>query len=907
MSIAPTIVKITKQIRTWYAKQLTSRLYSVGAFVLLVALMIGALITALGNALFFDGYAADGAFQLLNPMRRLIEGQIIGRDFSFFHGIGVPFMHLPFYVLFGQGLFGEEITRWLVSPLLFILSAFCFFYLWRRQFIFALRMSVVVTALGMLVIPFLVLPITSILGVRSVVPVFLLAVLMNQKRLSSPIFKRAYKLVQPWTRYELIVGVLLAVGLLCGTEFGVAAALAFGIARVAYPVAKGEKTQLRWLSLARVGGGFLVVLFVLLMVITWGHPIAPLTYAFVDIPTDQMWYFGVPPNKYIHLGNVLPTILGDWRLLGMWAIAALTWLLVYRVHLMSRFRVETQAFVYGLLAGTFAMVSMLGYYSNSEAGALARMALLVGGAALIILSERWKKAVVFGFEVGKAKNRRRLTPEGAWRGLAVLFIVSSFVYAGVLGLFLKDEFAISDTLHKVVGYIRGTDTNVLGDKWKAVDESIIPIVQSDNYVTIADVNDDGYQQGVRPGTSQLVVRAGDHASFIRPRQIVYLKKAGRQIIQSVQWQGDKQYVTLQGSVQLDSSKDGAPSTLIVAEDFNHDNNKLWSMYTGVLNAEMGIVNPSHGGYDYIIHALGPRRRQDYISDFKTMQPHYVLTFTHGYFAWEGWLQNTHWDFYSLLDQNYEVVQESSTYALWKRKGQSWSDAHAQGQPWQPLDVNVKDSRIDLPKPSFDNVPDVEAYGQQQSEKERQQQITMGRQVDTSPQLTSDQYDQYVLQKLHLQQAQEQFKHENNGLETEALQQQADRQQHQKDIQAKQQMDKGIVQKSNNPELHIPRPKRIVVLVKLDYQVTAPLGFVPVLGRSTRYMVEPNDMYSDTAVSLRPYANQVVFPVVVSEDNDNPYLRLNTYSLLLGKGEIKIIRAEWTTLDTSVANLKTLTD
>jgi hypothetical protein len=903
-----TIAKITHPTRRFAAEQSTQRLFLVGAIILLATLTFGAIITALGNALFFDGYAADGAFQLLNPLRRLMEGQVIGRDFSFFHGVGVPFIHLPFYILFGQGLFGEELTRWLVSPLLFILSAFCVFYVWRRRFAFALIMSVVVTGLGMILIPFLVLPITSILGVRSVVPVFLLAVLLNQRRLSRPIFKRAPKFILPLTWYELASGALLAAGLLCGTEFGVAAILAFAIARVAYPVEKGERTQLRWLSLARTGVSFAVVLLAALEIITMGHPLEPLRYAFIDIPTDQFWYFGVPPNKYIHLGNVFQTFLGDWRLLVMWGVAAVAAVLAYRVHALKKFRLETQGFLFAWLAGAFAMISMLGYYSNSEASALARMAFIVGCMSLVILAEQWKKPLTYGYEVGKLKKRIKLQPAAAWRGLAIVFIVGSLAYSLTLVLFLKDEFAIGETLRKAKNYVTGVDTNVLGDKWKAVDEMIIPVVESDNTVTIADVNDNGYEHGVKAGGNQIIVSAGEHASFIQPGQIVYFVKAGRQIIRSVETKGDKQYVTLQGDgAELDPAKDAAPAKLIVAEDFKHDNTKVWSLYTGILNAEMGLVNSSKGGYDYIIHALGPDRRRDYVHDFETQQPQYVMSFTHGYFTWEGWMQNSHWDFYSLLDQNYEVVQDTPTYALWKRKDQKWTDQHVQAQSWQKLDVNVKDSRIDLPKLSFENAPDVEAYGRQVTEKQRQHLLDLGFKLDERQEVTREQYDQIILDKLHEQQQTQQFNRENNGPETEALQQQKDREAHAYGEYIKAKEKKEGNSNSTQPELHLPRPKRVVVLVKLDYEVSNPLQSVPVFGKTWRYMVEPNNTYSDTVVSLRPYARQIVFPVVLSEQNADPYLRLNTYSLLPGKGNIRIVNAEWTLLDTSIANLKTLTD
>jgi hypothetical protein len=898
--------KKTSGVKAWIAKQSTTRLYMVGTLILLAVLGFGALITALGNALFFEGYAADGAFQLLNPLRRLMDGQVLGQDFNFFHGVGVPLLHLPFYLLFGQGLFGEELTRWLVSPALFSLSAFCFFYVLRRKFTFALGMSMVVTALAMLIIPFLVLPLTSILGVRSVAPVFLLALVLNQVRLSRPIVKDARsKFIKSWTWYELSAGVLLAVSLLCGTEFGMAAILAFIIAHLAYAVRPKETFKIRLLSLSRVGASFAVSLFGILSAITLGHPFEPLKYALIDIPTDQFWYFGVPPNDYIHFNNAIVTIMTDWRILIMWGIALVAGLFAWRVHRLRKYRVETQAFIFGLLAGVFAMVSMLGYYSNSQAGALGRMGLLVGGAALFILVGHWKKPVSWGLELGRFKRRYRIQPAQAWRGLAVVFIVASLVYAAAMFAFVKKEFALGDTLRKARDYVTGVDTNLLDDKWKDVDEAIVPVVQADNSVEIVDTSDNGFEHGV--SGAQLFVKAGDKSSFIRARQIVYFPKAGRQIIDRVETRGDQQLVTLQNkSVKLDPAKDGAPSKLIVAEDFKHDNTKMWSLYTGVLNEEMGIMNPSHGGYDYIIHALGPERREQYVRDFAQQQPQFVLTFTHGYFTWEGWMQNSHWEFYSLIDQNYEVVKESSTYALWKRKDQAWDNKHAQSQPWQPLTVTPGSDRIDLPKLSFDNVPDIEAYGLEQSEKDRQRMIDLGKQVDPRSSAGREVYDQYILEKLHERQDEERRNRENNGPETEAFQKKASEDKWQNEAAEKNKPEKE--RKTNEaPLLHLPRPKRQVVLLKLQYETSSPLSFIPVLGKTTRYMVEQNNVYTSTVASLKPYTNEMILPIVISEKNNDPYIRLNTYSLLPGKGSIKILKAEWTTLDTSVQNLKILTD
>ncbi len=830
-----------------------------------------------------------------------MDGQVIGRDFNFFHGVGVPFLHLPLYAIFGQGLFAEEISRWLMSPLLFITSLFAVFYVWRRRFVLALGMSVVITAISLLVIPSLVLPITSILGVRSVMPVFLLAVVLNYKRLNRLVVRSSTG-AMALTWYEVCVGALLAASLLCGTEFGAAAMLAYVIARIVYPIQKGEPKKSRWLGLLRTGVSAGVLLLVALSIITHGNPLEPIKYAFVDIPADQFWYFGVPPNTYIHSGNVLQTFATDVPLLLMWAVALAALFLGVRIYKLTRYRSEVHAFVYAWLAGAFAMISMLGYYSNTEASAIARMGLIVGGMALVILGERWRRAGTWGFELGKMKKRFKLRPATFWRGLAVAFIVAGIACGVILTTYMKQKLVIGEAFTRARDYITGADTNVLGGEWKMIDQMVVPIIQADNTVSIADVNDNGYEHGVKAGGNQLVVASSEHDSFVRPRQIVYFARAGRQIVRSVEKKGDKLYVTLQGHVTLSPDHDGASEKLIIAEDFKHDNTKVWSFYTGVLNQEMGIMNPSRGGYDYIIHALGQQRRDDYLNDFKNAKPQFVMTFTQRYFAWESWMENEHWDLYSLIDRNYEVVQQTPTYAVWKRKDQAWTEQHTQSQAWQPLKVENND-KIDLPKPSFDNVPDLDSYTQQLNAEQRERMLGFGIAMDNRRRLNLEQYDNLTVEKFDREVAVDRLSRENNGPEADASQKKTDQQQYAKidaDTKAK---GYGAPQ---DVLLH-PRPKRVVVLVKLHYKLSSSISAVPIFGKTVRFMIESNNTYSSTAVSLKPYANEMTFPVVVSELNDAPYLRLRTYSLVPTKGVIDVTSAEWTLLDTSDANLKVFTD
>jgi hypothetical protein len=144
---------------------------------------------------------------------------------------------------------------------------------------------------------------------------------------------------------------------------------------------------------------------------------------------------------------------------------------------------------------------------------------------------------------------------------------------------------------------------------------------------------------------------------------------------------------------------------------------------------------------------------------------------------------------------------------------------------------------------------------------------------------------------------------NTGPEVDALQKKTDLELRQQE--AKKLAEQGFGEPSES--IHRVRPKRTVVLVNLHYKLSSSISSVPLFGKTVRFMVESNNTYSSTAISLKPYANEMTFPVVVSEMNDDSYLRLNTYSLLPAAGTIEITRAQWTVLDTTDANLKLFTD
>src|SRR5271156_6716948 len=99
------------------------RLLFAAARIFVACWVIFYLIRGANMALWFDGAPGDGPFQMFNPLRRIAAGQVGGRDFVFFHGIGVPYLHYPLFALLGgKTLVASELSRQWTSLGLYCLS-----------------------------------------------------------------------------------------------------------------------------------------------------------------------------------------------------------------------------------------------------------------------------------------------------------------------------------------------------------------------------------------------------------------------------------------------------------------------------------------------------------------------------------------------------------------------------------------------------------------------------------------------------------------------------------------------------------------------------------------------------------------------------------------------------------------
>lgn len=240
-----------------------------------------------GNALYpFDGPFNDGPFQLHNPLRRMDLGESIGSGFSFFHGPALPALHYPLHWLAGKTIHASELARHLASILAFHGGWLAIFWAWTGS----LRKAVVPWALAVLATDAwdmwqLAECDNSLYGLRGVTPLLAAASALAPFR--------------PSARSGLC-GFFLGLSLLLGTELGLAAILGAGLSwlvALAIPVTRWGAIRSCMVACPASAAGLLVPLLLL------GGPPAISDFFQFNlgiVPADQFWYFGVPPNPFIH-------------------------------------------------------------------------------------------------------------------------------------------------------------------------------------------------------------------------------------------------------------------------------------------------------------------------------------------------------------------------------------------------------------------------------------------------------------------------------------------------------------------------------------------------------------------------------------------------------------------------------
>lgn len=538
------------------------------AILFIVVFTLYTIFRGLDEGLYFRGYAADGSFQTYNPLRRLEAGQVIGRDFQFFHGIGIPLaLFLPFKLL-GANLFAAEFTRWVVCGVAFLLTVFIFYFALLRSW----KRSIFATALATaLVVAFtnMIQPTNSLLALRTATPLLVAALI------AMPIQKTIRLRGHSLNVVHIIMPIVLGVSFFFSTEHGIYTIFAYFVLQAGIALLYRRKHLLR--AGLVLGGEFIIMSISILAIFTLataGHPQNPLVYALRTIPNEQFWYFGVPPNEYLRPATIGSIIWHfGWAYFLLLATAG-TVVVSARQRLISPLHIKTYTFL--MLYAVASLGSLLGYTSVSQAFPFVKIIAVIFVALAVPL--------YFYITESKRKKPRIVSWEKyAAHGALIIFSVS-MLGGSFYSLYRIQAMEVRNIVHDTI-----------------------------------------------PAINQ------KHDS----------------------WFGAKTHWAL---------KIGA-----FPELSNVRQGELWSTYTSYYDSNAGVLNPSHGGFDYMIHAIGPENFNGYVTDFVKTKPRYVLTTRPSYLWYEQWLWTSDWPFYREVLAHYKIIKTNESHYLWERQSSTEPD------------------------------------------------------------------------------------------------------------------------------------------------------------------------------------------------------------------------------------------
>jgi hypothetical protein len=419
-------------------------------FGLLVLLLtsLEAFIKAYTHSLYFDGYPANGAFQLFNPLRRLAAGQIAGKDFQVFHGIGSALLHYPLFALLGKNLFASEMARRLMSPLIFNMTNLLILYVFTRRFSLAIFFTSLLTFMGSNILAPVYYAENSILGIRSFVPLLIISLMAIYPYLKNKLaLLKQYIYMDALHLEKLILAFGFVLAFFVGTEQGLALLIGF---IVAYLIFYPKKGLGKFLTDALIFVLYLMLSLLVVYGLTAGpHLFKVLRYTFIDIIQDQFWYFGVSPNRFLR--SIIQLIIYPFRKASYIYFSFLLGLgLTFITCFYSEVKKHKQAFALFVLLfyGLATNIAHLGITHYRYSTPLLRISLIVIAWYLINISRQYGRHWFDKYVINKPALAlaNRLYKTRAWALGLLMITVFGFVLLGV-----KDSLQVFYKLNKKEG------------------------------------------------------------------------------------------------------------------------------------------------------------------------------------------------------------------------------------------------------------------------------------------------------------------------------------------------------------------------------------------------------------------------------------------------------------------------
>ena len=246
---------------------------------------------SLSAAINIPTFHLDGAFQTASGLYRLDSGQIPGKDFYPYLGIGPLLVLYPFFKAFGANISASVFSAQLVVLLIGMLStALIWQLIWRpKSFVTSLAVGSVLFLTPFAVSIFLSQPLpvwmefgvspgNSLRPIRAAAP-YLIVIAY---------YFFIFRINKPQKKY-ILSGLLTGSVLLWSNDFAIPSAGLFAIFVFI--------TALRCREFLIKNSLFYLVATIIswmtfLTFATYGHPMELLKYNFLDVAQDQWWFFG---------------------------------------------------------------------------------------------------------------------------------------------------------------------------------------------------------------------------------------------------------------------------------------------------------------------------------------------------------------------------------------------------------------------------------------------------------------------------------------------------------------------------------------------------------------------------------------------------------------------------------------
>lgn len=276
-----------------------------------------AVVFGLSQSIDIPTFHLDGAYQTASGLYRLADGQWPGKDFYPYLGIGLTYLHYPFFRLAGNDLAASVFaSHFLVAcSYAFVIGTISSFLARSNQFITGVYFSSVMLVITLRYYPHLpdslierLLPGNSLRPLRSLLPyiatVIIYFILRARLKLSST--------------YGLI-GIVAGLCFLWSNDYGIPTSVCI----IGFAIYWAYQTKTLTPRLAA-----LIVISALLAataglcVATKGHGLNLLKYNFFDVGGDQFWYFAPwsAETRILTLGDLWNKLAQDF---GSWSLVLL--------------------------------------------------------------------------------------------------------------------------------------------------------------------------------------------------------------------------------------------------------------------------------------------------------------------------------------------------------------------------------------------------------------------------------------------------------------------------------------------------------------------------------------------------------------------------------------------------------